>query len=164
MKRIVADSMVLIHLAKITLLESLCQCCEVKIPKEVYQETAVGEFPDAVICKNLAGKNKIKVMEASTKIVNELEKFSIVKGEAEAVALFKEGKADIIATDDNVVRKNSAVLDLKLIGTPALIKWMFRERKIPRDKALKSLSELKKIGWFEAGMIDRIIVEVEKYG
>lgn len=164
MKRIVADSMVLIHLAKVTLLESLCECCEVKISKKVYQETTMGEFPDAMICKNLVGKNKITVMEASAKIVNELKKFGIVKGEAEAAALFKEGRADIIATDDDVVRKNSAVLDLKLIGTPALIKWMFRKKKISGDKAVKSLSELKKIGWFEAGMIDRIIVEVEKYG
>lgn len=164
MKRIAVDSIVLIHLAKVTLLESLCECLEVNIPKRVYQEATAGKFADAVICKNLVGKNKIKVIEALPKIVDELKKFSIAKGEAEAVALFKEGKADVIATDDDVVRKNSAVLDLKLIGTPALIKWMFKKKKISRDKAVKSLSELKKIGWFEAGMIDRIIVEVEKYG
>lgn len=161
----VADSMVLIHLAKVTLLETLASCFRVIIPAKVRQEVVVsaGKFPDAAMTKVLIERNKIKVANASETIVRELERFGIVKGEAEVVALLKEGKGDVVASDDDVVRKNSVLLDLKVTGTPALIMWLLRKKKISKSKAIESLTELKRIGWFEAGLLDRIIAEVEKH-
>ncbi len=165
MIRIVADSMVLIHLAKLTILEALTGYLHVIIPGKVYREVTAnaGKFPDAMITKALIEKNKIEVVNASETIVKELERFGIVKGEAEAAALLKEGKGDVIASDDDIIRKNSMLLDLKVAGTPTLIMWLFKKKEISKFKAIESLTELKKIGWFEAGLIDRIIAGVERH-
>lgn len=163
MKQIIADSMVVIHFAKITLLEALASCFEVMIPKKVYEESAANQkrFPDAAIIAALVEKGKIKVIEASEAVVREMRRFGIMKGEAEAVAAFKEGKGGLLASDDDAVRRNSIILDLKLVGMPALLVWLYKKQKIPREKTIQSLSELKKLAWFESGLIDRIIVEVE---
>ncbi|MEE8400951.1 MAG: hypothetical protein V3R86_02200 [Candidatus Hydrothermarchaeaceae archaeon] len=135
------------------------------IPKKVYEESVANQkrFPDAVIIGALIEKRKIKVIEASNTVVKEMGRFGIVKGEAEAVAAFKEGKGDLLASDDDAVRRNSGILDIKLVGTPALIVWLFEKREVSKEKAIQSLTELKKLAWFEAGLIDRIIMGVEKH-
>ncbi|MFQ6003834.1 MAG: hypothetical protein ACE5KJ_08815 [Candidatus Zixiibacteriota bacterium] len=165
MKQIIADSMVVIHFAKITLLETLSDCFEVMVPKKVYEESVANQkkFPDAVIISELIEKGKIKVIKASKTVVKEMERFGIMKGEAEAVAAFKEGKGELLASDDDVVSRNSAILDLKLVGTPALLVWLFEKRKVSKEKVIRSLTELKRLAWFESGLIDRIIAEVEKH-
>jgi len=38
---------------------------------------------------------------------------------------------------------------------------MFENGLIDKKKAIEGLEELKKIGWFERGLLDRIIAEVE---
>jgi len=38
---------------------------------------------------------------------------------------------------------------------------MFEEGIITKKKAVEGLEELKKISWFERGLLDRIIAEVE---
>lgn len=163
MRRIVADAMVVIHLAKITLLETLANWFAVTIPKKVYQEVVVNQekFPDAAMVNALVEKGKIKVVETSETLVKELGKFGIRKGEVEAVAAFKEGKGELLASDDDAVRRNSVILDLKLVSTPALVVWLYRKEKVSKEKTVKSLTELKKLAWFESGFIDRIIAEVE---
>ena len=45
----------------------------------------------------------------------------------EAVALYLNGKYDAIASDDDVVRENRTLLNLKVIGTTSIVKWMFEE-------------------------------------
>lgn len=101
------------------------------------------------------------VLDANEERIKEIERFGIMGGEAEAVALYLDGKYDAIASDDNAVRENRALLNLKVIGTPTIIKWMFEKGVIEKKKAVESLEELKKIGWFEGGLLDRIIGEVE---
>lgn len=57
--------------------------------------------------------------------------------------------------------KITLLLNLKVIGTPTIVRWMFEEGIIDKKKAVESLEELKKIGWFERGLLDRIVGEVE---
>jgi predicted nucleic acid-binding protein len=165
MKQIIADAMVVIHFAKITLLEILCDHFRIAIPDEVYEETTRDsmQFPDARLIDEIIKKKKMKVIEVPRGMIKEIEKFGIMKGEAAAVAAFKQGKGEVIASDDEAVRRNSTILGLKLVGTLALVKLLFKKGYISSEKAIWSLEELKRIGWFEAGLIDRIIAEV-KYG
>ncbi len=42
--------------------------------------------------------------------------------------------------------------------------WSIYIKKMSKKKAVEGLEELKKIGWFERGLLDRIIGEVEING
>ena len=162
---IVKDSMVLIHLAKITLLEKSCDYFkDVIIPEMVYNETVAMEekHEESVLIKELCGKGKIKVKKIKdTILLNKANQYNIQRGEAEAVALYWQEKADFIATDDDNVRKKSVLLNLNLIGTPAIIFGMFKKKMIDKKKFVDSFSELKKIGWFSNAIIDRLLLEVK---
>lgn len=165
---IVKDSMVLIHLAKTTLLKKSCEFFEkVMIPKMVHDEVMVGQekgYVEAKVIADLVNTNKIIVKQIKNAVqIKKAEEFNIKRGEAEAVALYWEEKADYLATDDDSVRKKSIMLDLQIIGTPAIIVKLYREKLIDKRKFEQSLIELKKIGWFSNALIDGIFVEVSKW-
>jgi predicted nucleic acid-binding protein len=160
---IIKDSMILIHLAKITLLEKSCDYFRnIIIPQMVYDET-VGAGKgrlDAKIISDLVDKKKIMVKKPKNKkMISQANQFNIQGGEAEALALYWEEKADFLATDDDNVRKKRAILSLKIIGTPAIILKLYKERKIDRNKLEESIDELRKIGWFSNSVLDKVLLE-----
>ena len=158
------DAMAVIHLSKITLLRSLVENIEVVIPRKVFKESvkdSLGRYNDALITDGLIREGKIMVLDVNVDRIKEIERFGITGGEAEAVALYLDGKYDAIVSDDDVVRENRALLNLRVIGTPTIVRWMFENGLIDKKKAIEGLEELKKIGWFERGLLDRIIAEVE---
>ena len=163
-KWIIIDVMAVIHLSKITLLRSLVENIEVVIPRKVFKESvkdSLGRYNDALITDALLREGKIVVLDVNADRIKEIERFGITGGEAEAVALYLDGKYDAIVSDDDVVRENRALLNLRVIGTPTIVRWMFENGLIDKKKAIEGLEELKKIGWFERGLLDRIIAEVE---
>jgi predicted nucleic acid-binding protein len=158
------DAMTVIHLSKITLLRSLVENMEVVIPRRVFEESikdSLGRYTNALITDGLIREGKIMVLDANADRIKEIERFGITGGEAEAIAFYQDGKYDAIVSDDDVVRENRTLLNLKVIGTPSIVRWMFEEGIIGKKKAMEGLEELKKIGWFERGLLDRIIGEVE---
>jgi predicted nucleic acid-binding protein len=161
---IVKDSMVMIHLAKITLLEKSCEYFKnVVIPKLVYDEILLGKekgYPDVNVIVDLVETKKIVVKQVKNKsLIKKAVEFNIQRGEAEAVALYWQEKADYLATDDDNVRKKSVLLNIKIIGTPAIILKLYKERLIKKEEFEESLAELKKIGWFSNAVIDKILME-----
>ena len=107
---IVKDAMVLIHLAKITLLEKSCEYFrEVIMPLMVYDEIIKGKdkgYGDVIIIENLIKMNKIKINKIKDEtLMQKAREFNIYRGEAEALALYWQENADILATDDDNVRK-----------------------------------------------------------
>lgn len=161
---IIKDSMVLIHLAKITLLEKSCDFFKnVIIPGKVYDEILSGMekgYPDITIITDLIRAKKIAVKKVRNKsLIEKAREFNIQKGEGEAVALYWEKKANYLATDDDNVRKKSIMLNVKVIGTPAIILKLYSEKLIKKEKFEESLRELRKIGWFSNAVIDRIMSE-----
>lgn len=159
---IVKDSMILIHLAKITLLENSCDYFKnVTIPPAVYKEvTQDKKYTDAVIIKKLTETKKIIIKSVRDKVLlRKAEEFNIKNGESEVVALYWQEKADYLATDDDNVRNKSILLNIKIIGTPAIILKLYREKMIKREKFEVSLDELRKIGWFSNAVIDKILME-----
>jgi len=82
----------------------------------------------------------------------------------ESVTLYLQEKADLIASNDDKVRRLRLILDLSLISSPEMVFMMAKNEVISKDKAIDSLLELKKIGWFSPNVIDIIVEEVRKVG
>lgn len=163
---IIKDSMVLIHLAKITVLESCCTFFKkVIIPPEVYTEIIQGEskgYIDVQIIKNLIDNKKIQINKINNKkLIKKANEFNIFKGEAEALALYWQENADFLATDDDNVRKKKMLLNIKIIGTPVILYKLFKEKIINKEKYVISLNKLRKIGWFSNAIIDKLLMEVK---
>jgi len=163
---IIKDSMVLIHLAKISLLEKSCDYFKrIIIPKLVYKEIIKGEekgFPDVQIIAGLIKNKKITIKKVEDKKrIKRANQFNIQGGEAEVVALYWQEKANMIATDDDNVRKKKVLLNLKIIGTPSIILGLYKKKMINREKLTQSISELKKIGWFSNAILDNMLMEAK---
>ena len=165
---VIADPMVLIHLARITLLKLSCNFFgQVIIPNLVYKETVVeGKrrgYADAHLISQLIEEQEINVEGVKDRgLIRKAHDFNIQRGEAEAVALYWLKKADLIASDDDNVRRKRYLLELDLIGTPALILTLFKNTIITKEKLIQSINELGKIGWFSNTVLDKILMEVEK--
>ena len=161
---IVTDAMVVIHLAKLTLLSKSCEHFNpVVIPPAVCDEILAGRkkgYEDAILAEDLIKAGKLKVKRVRSKaFLNRAEKFNVQGGEAEALALYWQEGADCLATDDDNVRKKAALLHLKLIGTPAMILKLYNAGVIDMDKFIESTKGLRKIGWFSNAVIDKMLLE-----
>ena len=161
---VVADTMVVIHLAKITLLEKSCQRFQrVLIPQEVHREILEGEkkgYEDVKTVQELVRAGKVNVRRVRDKnLLKRAKEFNVQRGEAEALALYWQERADYLASDDDSLRKKSAALDLKLVGTPAMILTLYKEKLIDKHKLVESLRALRKIGWFSNAVLDTIFLE-----
>ena len=157
---IVKDASVIIHLAKITLLEKSCEHFrKVIMPETVYQEVQAGKekgYEDAFLVEMLVQQKKIEIIKADAAAVARLGEYNVHGGEAEAIVLFKQEKADYIATDDDNVRRKADLLSLHLLGTPSIILLLYKEKRILKDKFKESVARLQKIGWFSSGVIDKL--------
>mgnify|MGYP001559168069 CR=1 FL=1 len=161
---IIKDTMVVIHLAKITMLEKSCGYFkDTAIPEAVRNEILFGKekgYADVKVILDLIEAKKIIVKNVRNKgLIKKAEEFNMQRGEAEAVALYWQEKADYLATDDDNVRKKGTLLDIKVIGTPAIVLKLYKEKLIEREKFEESLSELRRIGWFSDTVIDKIKME-----
>ena len=158
--------MVIIHLAKITLLEKSCNYFKkVVIPKKVYDEVAAGKkkgYSEIKIVEELIEIGKIEIKYIKNKsLLRRINEFNIQEGEAEAVVLYMEGKADCLATDDDNLRRKADLLNVNIIGTPAIILKLYTENKIEKEKFLESIMKLKEIGWFSNSVIDKLLMEIK---
>lgn len=165
---IIKDSMVLIHLAKLSLLEKSCNFFKkTAIPELVYQEVLKGEekgFPDASIIIGLIKAKKITVKKVKNKaLIKKANQFNIQRGEAEVVALYWQEKASLVATDDDNIRKKKILLNIEVIGTPAITLKLYKEKIIDRYKAEQCIGELRKIGWFSNAVLDIMLMEVKEW-
>lgn len=162
---IVKDAMVLIHMAKLSLLKTSCDFFgDVIIPSKVREETVVkGKekgFPDAVLIEEIIEDGSIQVIEVGEeRLIERANEFNIQGGEAEAVALYWEKDADFLATDDDNVRSKKALLELNIIGTLSILLKLFKKEKIGATKLERSLDTLREIGWFSSAVLDRAAME-----
>ena len=106
-KFIVSDASTLILLQKITLLDKLVKNFKFIISQEVYNEAVIKgkeiKSKDSYLIDDKINNNLIKVKKIKDeKRINDIIKeFGLGEGEAEAIALFLQENADILATDDH---------------------------------------------------------------
>jgi len=163
---IIKDAMVLIHLAKMTVLEKSCDYFKkVEIAKTVYAEILFGKkkgFADAALIENIVKNGKIIVKEVkNTKLISKANEFNIKGSEAESIALYWRENADYLASDDDNVRKKADILNMNVIGTPAILSNLYEKRIIEKNKFIDSVNKLKKIGWFNNSVIDKLLMKAK---
>lgn len=163
---VVKDAMVIIHLAKTALLDVSCTLFKrVIIPKAVYEEVLRGESQHLQDVKQLTlavAKKQITVTNVKDNLlIRKANEFNIFRGEAEAVALYWQEKADLLATDDDNVRKKKDALGISMIGTPVIMIKLFRDKKIDENRYIAAIKKLKEVGWFSSTVFDKMLLEVE---
>ena len=163
---VIKDAMVIIHLAKITILEKSCEYFKkVIIPLKVYDEIMKGNekgYIEIPLIIELIEKNKITIKNIENNLLlKKAQEFNIQEGEGEALALYWQEKANYLATDDDNVRKKSSILGINIVGTPSIILALYKNKMINAEKFTKSVLELKKIGWFSNAVIDKMLMEVK---
>ena len=167
---IVKDSMVLIHLAVGGVLKETCiMFGQVIIPNAVHEEVVErgkeAHHADAYVVQKLEKEGHIKVVPVTeTTLMNELKNYGLHSGELEAVTLYIQEKADLIASNDDKVRRLRLILNLNLVSSPEIVFMLAKNRVISKEKAMDCLTELKKIGWFSKSVLDSIITEVHNIG
>jgi len=110
------------------------------------------------IDRKLVRIKKIK----DNKLIRRANEFNIYRGEAEAIALYWQEKASLLATDDDNVRKKKEALGISMIGTPSIMIKLFRNKKIDKKSYLASIRKLKEIGWFSSTVFDKMLLEAQK--
>jgi len=167
---IVKDAMVLIHLAKMNLLEKACVLFKkVIIPEMVYNEVVIKgkekEYEDSFLVESIIKENKINIMKVKNKdMLKKLNEFNIYGGEAESIALYWQENAKLIASDDNSVIRKRRLLNINLIGTPSIILYLYKRKFIDKEKINNSIHKLREIGWFSNAILDKTLMEADKYG
>ena len=157
--------MVVIHLAKLSILEKSCKYFKkVMIPELVHKEIMREKsHPEIAIVEELIKNNRIIIKKINNQnLIKKANQFNIQEGEAEVIGLYWQEKASFIATDDDNVRKKEIMLDIKVVGTPAILLGLYKKNLIDKNKIGQCISELKKIGWFANTVLDKIQMEVEK--
>ncbi|MBI2672200.1 hypothetical protein HYX16_04665 [Candidatus Woesearchaeota archaeon] len=167
--RVVKDAMVLINLAKTTIIAASCNYFkEVFISKKVFEEAVSAgkakNMPDAYIIEDLVKNEKIKVEavknEKYLKMINE---FNIYGGEAESLALYNEKKLDLLISDDDNLRKKKEIFNAKIIGSLAVILKLRQSNNINKNKFMDIIKKMREIGWFSNSVLDKVLLEGEKY-
>ena len=104
---VISDASTLILLQKITLLDKLVKNFKFIIPQEVYNEAVIKgkkiKSKDAYLLENKINNNliTIKKIKDKKKVDYTMQEFGLGEGESEAIVLFLQENADILATDDH---------------------------------------------------------------
>jgi predicted nucleic acid-binding protein len=156
---IVFDASTLILIAKVGLLDLVLTNASVPvtIPGEVEKECCGSKkAPDALIIQRALDKSRIKtVVVKNRRLVGKLQAdFSLGRGEAEAIALAVNEKAEVLAIDDK-----NGINACKLLGvaftTAVGILIRGRERGLLEEsEALEKLSSLAKHGRYKDSIIE----------
>lgn len=157
---IVSDTTSISNLIQIGELELLKQLYkEVIIPKEVYEELLVlTDLGFPIEDKLRAGwiiTREVKSHQLIKKFQQELD-----KGEAEAIALAIELKADYLLIDEKVGREVARKNQIAIVGT---IGVLIEGKKMGLVESIKGkMDELKKIGFWISESLYNKVIEIEK--
>jgi uncharacterized protein len=156
---VVLDASTLILLAKIEALELFLtgSKLQVAIPVEVEKECcAVKKSLDALIIQNALDQSRIKVFEVKNRrLVTKLRAdFGLGRGEAEAIALALEEKAQIVGIDDK-----NGINACKLLGIPfttaiGILVRMREKGLLTGKEALTKLAALATYGRYKQSILE----------
>ena len=154
MKILVADTAPLIFLAKLTLLDALCERVSVIVPSEVAEEaTERQELPDAVYIRKLIDLKKIAIASVPARSVAVFQKqWGLGRGESAAL-LLAQAKPTAILTDDYAAMRVAKTLRLSFVTTPLLIVEMKKQGLISAELALAKLERLAEHAWLSPDVL-----------
>jgi predicted nucleic acid-binding protein len=154
MNILVADTAPLIFLAKLTLLDVLCERISILVPSEVAHEaTRRQELPDAMYIQKLIDDKRISIEHASSKGVAAFQKlWGLGSGESAAL-LLAESKQLTILTDDYPAMRVAKALRLSFVTTPLMIVEMNKQKLITFELARAKLDRLQEYAWLSPDVL-----------
>jgi len=168
---VICDSSSLILIAKIETLDLLIDLFEeILIPKAVFFETVTKgkeyQKMDAFLIEKRIEEGKIKVVDVENR--GEMQKlmknFNIHKGEAEAILIYLERRAELLGTDDNKTIKVCKILKIKYFTTLSFVYLLYSQNRLSKEKSLFKFNALKKIGWYKKEVIKYFEEKIEIIG
>ena len=166
-KIIISDASTLILLQKIELLDKLVKNFEFIIPEEVYNESVIRgkekKFSDSYqiqdkIEKSLIKIKKIKDRHKADRIIND---FGIAEGETEAIVLFLELKADILATDDHKSINVCKAYKIPFMTALTLVLDSYIGKYVTKNDAKKMIEGLGIFGRYKDELIYKALSYLE---
>ena len=166
---IVLDASTLILIAKIDLLDIFLSTVgqKVAVPEEVARECCSAKKTlDALMIQKALDGSRIKVMTArKRKLVAKLTlDFSLGKGEAEAIALAVNQKAQLVGIDDKCGMNACKLLGIQFTTALGILVRSCERGLIHRGSALTKLDALAVWGRYQGSIIEhaRLNLEVQE--
>lgn len=162
---IIADSSVLICMAKIDRLELLKKLYKrVFVTKSVHNEAVIEgkrlRKPGAAKIEEAVKAGWIKVISLTSRQLHDIELYrtssGIGKGEAESIALAKNRRFPVILDDKNA-RELADTLGLDFWGTAAVLLEARLVGLLSKKEFMESLREIGKIMWLSPDVITELI-------
>ncbi len=139
--KVVCNSSVLISLSMIGQLELIHQ----RFPAGVWREV-VEDGQGRSGAQQVAAASWIEVSNVADSALVSLLKANLDAGEAEAIVLAKEQRADVVLLDEKDARVQAGKLGLSVLGTVGILIWAKRAHLIPNFRSL--LDDLQRVGKF----------------
>lgn len=106
-------------------------------------------------------KGKIEITSPPKKQkMEQFQREGLSGGELEAVANYSEYNARFIVTEDDFLRANQKKFNVNCLSFADSIWYMANKGVITKKKAIHVLEQLKKMGWYQAEVIDSIKEEL----
>lgn len=158
MPLVVSNSSPIIHLAKLGRLAILKEFYgSLTVPDMVWQECTVSGKGRAEVAR-ITEATWIKKVTVQDRIVTIL-RHEIDYGEAEAIALALERKADLLLLDDAEAREKARLYNITITGTLGILLRARKELLIPSLR--ETLCELASTGfWLHDKLAARLLAEV----
>ena len=156
---IISDASTLVLLEKIDLLKTVIAKDKIIIPQKVYEEAVTKgiekKAADAYNIKEYAERKKIEVRAIKDKGRFEklLREFNLGDGETEAVVLFIEHKADLLASDDHKAINLCKSLKIPFATAMAITLKYIKEKEIAYEDGKTMILGLGKYGRYSSELI-----------
>lgn len=165
---VIADASSLILLEKIALLDTLLShdmdfMIPLEVKKEAVEKGKMKKYPDAFKLEEKISQGRIAVKEAKNKnhVKNLMALFKIEAGEAEAISLFQQEKADLLATDDRFAINACRALNIPISGSAAFVTHSFDQGLINKDQGTQMLGILSEEGRYKGDIIFKALRKIQ---
>ena len=170
-KIVVSDASTLVLLEKVDLLSRLVKNFKFIVPEEVYKEAVLKgkakNFSDSYQIENKIndGFIQIKKINNRQKANNIIKEFRIGEGETEAIVLFLETKADVLATDDHKSINVCKAYQIPFMTALTFVLDSFNKKVIVKNEAEKMIKDLGIYGKYKNELIYKSLsyLEVKKW-
>ncbi len=158
-KIIVSDASTLILLQKIVLLDRLVKNFKFIISQEIYNESVLEgkkvKSKDSYLIEDKINKKMINIKKIKEeKKVNEIiDEFGLEKGEAEAITLFLQENADILAIDDHKAINICKIYKIPFMTALTFVITAFDAKLVMKNEAKQMIRELSIYGRYKNELI-----------
>ena len=164
----VFDSSTVILLAKIDLFEKFVSNYqgEILIPDRVRAEICVKGREETPLLIKLIKEKKVNVKKIKKRqqIIKVMEDFNIDRGEAEALMLAIQEKAEAVATDDRNATRACKMLKINFVTAIAFLIRSFEKKLISKDEALLKLRKLQSFGRYGKSILEDATNRIKRGG